>query len=130
MEKFTKLFNVVAAPMTAFFILGMFSRRVNTGGAVIGAVAGVSFAIVFNGIPGIVEKQLDWINWMWGAGLATIVNIAVGYAASYLFPPPPPKSLEGTTFWRESRYPLNRKRQQIALQSGWIVRARAFQGRR
>ena len=27
-------------------------------------------------------------------------------------------------------YPLNRKRQQIALQSGWIVRARAFQGRR
>ena len=28
------------------------------------------------------------------------------------------------------KYPLNRKRQQMALQSGWIVRARAFQGRR
>ena len=102
LEKYMKLFNVVATPMTAFFILGMFSRRVNTAGAVIGAVAGVSFAIVFNGIPGIIEKQLDWINWMWVAGLATIVNIAVGYAASYLFPAPPPKSLEGTTFWRES----------------------------
>ena len=32
--------------------------------------------------------------------------------------------------YTELRYPLNRKRQQIALQSGWIVRARAFQGRR
>jgi len=33
-------------------------------------------------------------------------------------------------FWLKILYPLNRKRQQMALQSGWIVRARAFQGRR
>jgi len=36
----------------------------------------------------------------------------------------------GGVVWNITQYPLNRKRQQIALQSGWIVRARAFQGRR
>jgi len=98
-EKMGRLTNVIAAPMVSFFLLGMFFRRVNTAGAVIGAIAGVAFAVVFNGIPGIVEQQLDWINWMWVGGLATLFNIAVGYCASYLFPPPPNKALVGTTLW-------------------------------
>ena len=66
----------------------MISKRTNTGGAVIGALAGMIFAFVFNGIPGMVDAPLPWINWMWVAGLAMIVNVAVGYAASFLFPPP------------------------------------------
>ena len=98
-EKMGRLTNVIAAPMVSFFLLGSFFRRVNSAGAVIGAIAGVAFAVVFTGIPGIVEQQLDWINWMWGGGLATLFNIAVGYCASYLFPPPTHTARAGTTLW-------------------------------
>ena len=48
-----------------------------------------TISILFNGIPGLLERPLGGINWMWVAGLATSVSLVVGYAASYLFPPPP-----------------------------------------
>ena len=94
LEKLGKLTNVIAAPLPSLFLLGIFFKRVNTPGAVIGALSGIGFAIVFNGIPGILDAPLDWINWMWVAGLATIVNVTVGYAASFLFPPPPPEKIQ------------------------------------
>jgi SSS family transporter len=97
LEKLMTLTNVIASPLVSFFILGVFSRRTNTVGAALGAMAGIAFAVVFNGIPGIVEKQLDWINWMWVGGLAIIVNVVAGYAASLLFSPPPPESLTDLT---------------------------------
>jgi Na+/proline symporter len=96
-EKFLKLTNVIASPLVAFFLLGVFSRRANTQGALIGALCGIAFSIVFNGIPGVVEKQLDWINFMWVGGLATIVNVVVGYAASCFFPSPSSESLRDLT---------------------------------
>lgn len=40
------------------------------------------------------EGPLGGINWMWVAGLVTSVNLVVGYAASYLFPPPPAEVLD------------------------------------
>jgi len=94
MEKYGKLLNVIASPLVCFFLLGIFSRRTNTGGTVIGAMVGLAFVVVFNGIPGIVEQQLDWINWMWVGGLAIAVNLVAGYAASFLFPPPSPDALQ------------------------------------
>jgi SSS family transporter len=97
LEKLLKLTNVVASPVVSFFLLGVFTRRANTAGVLIGAVVGIAFSVVFNGIPGIMEKQLDWINWMWVAGLAIMVNVVVGYVASLLFAPPPPESLKDLT---------------------------------
>lgn len=93
-EKLGRLTAVIASPMPSFFALGVLSRRVNTKGAVIGAAAGMIFSILFNGIPGLLERPLGGINWMWVAGLATSVNLSVGYAASYLFPPPPAEALD------------------------------------
>ncbi|MBI83925.1 MAG: hypothetical protein CMJ45_02895 [Planctomyces sp.] len=93
-EKMTKLLNVFVAPIPSFFLLGILSKRTNTPGVLIGAIAGIAFAIVFNGIPGILEKQVEWFNWMWITGLATIVNVVIGYLASYLFAPPSPEKLE------------------------------------
>ena len=93
-EKLGRLTAVIAAPMPSFFALGVLSRRVNTRGAIIGAVAGMTFSILFNGIPGLLERPVGGINWMWIAGLATAVNLVVGYAASYLFPPPPAEVLD------------------------------------
>ena len=40
------------------------------------------------------EGLLGGINWMSVAGLATSVNLVVGYGASYLFPPPPAEVLD------------------------------------
>ena len=94
LEKIRRLNNVIIATIPSFFLLGVISKRTNTGGAVIGAVAGMIFAFVFNGIPGMVDAPLPWINWMWVAGLAMVVNVTVGYAASYLFPPPTAEALE------------------------------------
>lgn len=99
LEKLTKLTNLVMAPMASFFLLGMFSRRANTPGAFMGALAGIAFGLVFNGFPGLMEPQVQGINWMWVGGLATLFNVAVGYCASYLFKAPPSESLEGTTWW-------------------------------
>ena len=93
-EKLGRLTAVIAAPMPSFFVLGILSRRANTRGAIIGAVAGVTFSILFNGIPGLLERPIEGINWMWVAGLATSVNLVVGYTASTLFPPPPAEALE------------------------------------
>ena len=88
LEKIRRMNNVIIAAVPSFFLLGVISRRTNTGGAVIGALAGMAFAFTFNGIPGMVDAPLPWINWMWVAGLAMAVNLSVGYVASYLFAPP------------------------------------------
>ena len=97
MEKLGKLTNVIASPTLSFFLLGLLSKRTNTWGAICGAVAGISFSVIFNGIPGVIPKRLDWLNWMWIGGLATMVNVAVGYGASFLFAPPRPEALTDLT---------------------------------
>lgn len=86
LEKVAKLMNVFASPLICFFLLGIASTRSNTPGVLIGAVAGTTFAITFNGFPGLFEPILNWINWMWVASLAIVVNLIVGYLASLLFP--------------------------------------------
>jgi len=94
LEKIRKFNNVIIATIPSFFLLGVISKRTNTGGAVLGAIAGMIFAFVFNGVPGMVDAPLPWINWMWIAGLAMVVNVTVGYAASYLFAPPSSEVLD------------------------------------
>ena len=96
-----KLTNLVAAPILAFFLLGIFTRRTNTPGAMCGVVAGIAFAMVFNGFPGVFEPLYDGINWMWISGLGLTVNLLVGYTASFLFKPPSQRSLTNltTTTW-------------------------------
>ena len=85
LEKVAKLMNVFASPLICFFLLGIISTRTNTPGVLIGAVAGTTFSITFNGFPGLFEPILNWINWMWVAGLAIMVNLIVGYLASLPF---------------------------------------------
>lgn len=104
-EAMQKLFNIIAIPLPCFFLLGMLSKRTNTPGVLIGAVAGIIFSLLFNGIPGVKgwEKPvLDWFNWMWIAGLSAMVNMSVGYCASFLFPPPPSEVFENLSRPRDS----------------------------
>lgn len=97
LQRLFKLSNVVTAPLPSFFLLGIFSRRVNTPGVLCGAIAGILCALALNGFPGVMDPWILQVNWMWVAGLSTIVNMAVGYAASFLFAPPIPDQLKHLT---------------------------------
>ena len=65
LERLGKLGNLIAAPVPAFFILGIFSRRANTGGVICGAVVGILFVLALTGFSGVIEPVYDGVNWMW-----------------------------------------------------------------
>ena len=169
-EHFTRLTSLVSAPIAAFFVLGILSRRVNTPGVLCGAVAAIALSLGFNGLPPMVQPVLNkttlfavesggsegldqraistrlagrfrtngivlrsdaavlvreegrrWdirngelfyllereggvvtvahepISWMWIPVLSMVVNLLVGYLASFLFTRPPPETLAGLT---------------------------------
>lgn len=169
-EHFTRLTSLVSAPIGAFFVLGILSRRVNTPGVLCGAVAAIALSLGFNGLPPMVQPFLNkttlfavesgvpegldkgaisrslagrfrthgivvrsdaavwvreegrrWeirngelfyllekedgvvtvahepISWMWIPVLSMVLNLLVGYLASFLFPRPPPERLAGLT---------------------------------
>ena len=73
--------------LLGLFLLGMFVRRANTAGAILGLLAGVvSITVVLTttSVP----------HWWYGA-FTTLPTLAVGWAASYLFPPPRSEQLKG-----------------------------------
>lgn len=98
-ERLGKLNNLVMGALPCFFVLGILARRANTGGAVVGGVASILFALLFNGFPGLFEPWFTCINWMWISGLSVLVGLATGYLASLLFPAPTPASLAGLTLF-------------------------------
>jgi len=74
--------------LLAIFLLGMLVRRANLPGVLIGlASASVCLAYVWT--------QTDIPQWWYGA-FTIVPTFAVGVIASYLFPAPPPESLEET----------------------------------
>ena len=102
-ERVGKL-NLLLVPMTAiFFILGVFTKRCNTPGVLIGAATSVGLALSFSGFPGLMEPLVDpeafAINWVWLDGLCTVTGLLVGYVASCLFPEPGEDKLEGLTLY-------------------------------
>ena len=169
-EHFTRLTSLVSAPIAAFFVLGILSKRVNTPGVLCGAVAAIALSLGFNGLPPMVQPILNkttlfavesgipegldkgaisrrlagrfrthgivvrsdaavlvreegrrWeirngelfylleteggvvtvahepISWMWIPVLSMVLNLLVGYLASFLFTRPPPERLVGLT---------------------------------
>ena len=58
-EHFTRLTSLVSAPIGAFFVLGILSKRVNTPGVLCGAVAAIALSLGFNGLPPMVQPVLN-----------------------------------------------------------------------
>ena len=87
-------------------MLGVFTKRCNTLGVLIGALASVAMAITFSGFPGLMEPWVDpkafAINFIWLSGLCTVVGLLVGYLASLLFGSPSAEKLKGLTIWAKS----------------------------
>lgn len=97
LQRVGQLSALVSGPVACFFILGVFSRRTNTPGALVGGFVAVLFSLVFNGIPNVFEPLVKGVNWMWIGGLSTLSGLAAGYLASLPFKPYPPERLEGLT---------------------------------
>ncbi len=77
--------------LMAVFLLGMFARRANAPGVLIGLAAGAACllaVVVATGVPA----------WWYGA-FTIFPTLLVGASASYLFAPPPDDALE-VTLWR------------------------------
>ena len=91
------IINTIAGPLLgtlmAIFLIGMFTPRANSQGALIGLAAGAAslvFVVTMTGIP----------KWWYGAFTIGITWI-VGILASYLFAPPQAEALAATV-WESS----------------------------
>ena len=93
-ERELKLIALTAAPVVTFFVLGIFSRRANTGGVLIGGAAGMATALILNGFQGVMDPLVTGINFFWVPGLSTAVSLMAGSMASRLFPAPDPNVLK------------------------------------
>ena len=100
LERVAHLHVLVMGPVACFFILGVFSRRVNTPGALFGGVVAMALALVLNGFPNVFEPLVTGINWMWIGGFSLVIGLVGGYLASCLFAAPAPERLAGLTIWR------------------------------
>ncbi len=92
LEASNKIIGLVGGPLLGLFLLGMLSRRANTPGAVAGWVAGVAILI-----PVCFYSQ---ISFLWYTLIGLLATMTVGWAVSWLFPPPTTKSLESLV-WRK-----------------------------
>ena len=77
-----------------FLLLGIFSRRANTRGVLIGGAAGMATALILNGFQGVMDPLVTGINFFWVPGLSTAVSLMAGSMASRLFPAPDPQALK------------------------------------
>ena len=65
--------------LLGLFLLGMLSRRANTGGAVVGIIAGVS---------ALAWAMSSEISGWWYSAVSCVPTLAIGWAASFFFEPP------------------------------------------
>lgn len=100
LQRIGRLSALVGAPVACCFMLGVFSVRTNTPGAILGAFAALAFSILFNGISGFFEPLIPGVNWVWVGGLSIGTGLVTGRLASLLFAPNSPEKLNGLTVRR------------------------------
>jgi len=107
LERVGKLNILVLPSISTCFVLGVFTKRCNTLGVVIGGLAAMALALSFSGFPGLMNPWVDpevfTIDWIWLDGLCTATGLLVGYLASLLFPRPAADQLQGLTIWDRYR---------------------------
>jgi SSS family transporter len=77
---FGKLSSFFMGPICAFFLLGVTSKRANSGGVITGAVAGL--------LATIWVANFTSISWLWWIVVGFLVSMGVGWAISLLFQKP------------------------------------------
>ena len=96
----------LAPPITAVFLLGMFSRRINSAGAVSGLVVGFTLAMAKLACQ-ITNKQVSglWLigpfgamNWLYFSLLLFGISVVTIVAVSLLTPRPLAEKISGLTY--------------------------------
>lgn len=77
---FGKLSSFFMGPICAFFLLGVISKRANSGGVITGAVAGL--------LATIWVANFTSISWLWWIVVGFLVSMGVGWTVSLLFQKP------------------------------------------
>jgi len=72
-----KLQSFFMGPICAFFTLGVISKRANSGGVIIGALAGL--------LATIWVANFTSISWLWWIVVGYLVSMGVGWSSSWLF---------------------------------------------
>ena len=103
LERLGQLNLLVLPSITTFFVLGVFTKRCNTPGVVIGALAATALALCIGGFPVLMKPLVDLenfaIHWIWLEGFCIVLGLVVGYLASLLFRAPSAEQLKGLTLW-------------------------------
>lgn len=98
----------LAPPITAVFLLGLFSKRINAHGALTGLLAGFVLGLgkmaveaVHGGSPFADGSLLGWIasfNFLYGSGVLMLISVVIIVAVSLVTPAQDPASIRGLTY--------------------------------
>uniref|UniRef100_UPI00097C853D sodium:solute symporter n=1 Tax=Pelomonas sp. KK5 TaxID=1855730 RepID=UPI00097C853D len=88
-----ELAGLLGGGFAGAYTLGMFTRRANTAGVVIGVASSITLTTI--------AWSMKLVHPYFYLAISILLCIVIGYAASWLFPPPK-QSLEGLTIYRDS----------------------------
>jgi len=98
--------SYIAPPITAVFLLGIFSKRINSQGAMATLVSGIAVAIVRLGLelskdsltPGSLLHSFGAMNFLTFAAWFFLFSVSVCVVTSLLTPAPAPETIVGLTY--------------------------------
>jgi SSS family solute:Na+ symporter len=104
LEAISKYGSYIVGSSLGVFILGIYTRRTNEAGVVIGLVVGV-VAVAFFAL-------FTDAFWLWYNLVGFVVTVVVGYAASFVFGSPP-KNIDMYTLKGQKQFFLNNKQNEM-----------------
>lgn len=96
----TQVIGLFSGAILGIFLLGVFSRRANSFGALTGGIAGAVSALVVNYlvVQVLPDGSVRHVSFVVPMIVGTAVTVVVGMAASFLAPPPRPEQVSEYTF--------------------------------
>ena len=108
-EQAVAVIGFFSGPMLGMFLLGMFSMRANSIGAILGAFCGFAMLLFITGWVGFVLNGLfgtaplalttSYVSFMWYPVIGCLATISFGLILSYLGPPEPRENVYPMTIW-------------------------------
>ncbi|MEM6886439.1 MAG: sodium/solute symporter, partial [Verrucomicrobiota bacterium] len=88
-QTWSEILALIGGGFVGIYILGMFTRRTNSAGAVTGAISSIVCTVLV--------KNFTDAHWVFYTPVAAISCVAIGYLSSFLFPSKSQKNLTGLT---------------------------------
>lgn len=108
-EQAVAVIGFFSGPLLGMFLLGMFSMRANSVGAIVGALLGFATVLFLTGWVGTILKALfrftsellmkDYVSIMWYPVVGCLSTIVFGFVFSYVAPAEPREKVYPMTIW-------------------------------